>query len=234
MERVTWHAVDGRGRDLATGRSPCPPGWPTPAAALAAAPVVTWPLRVTAGNGHQMTLAGALGPGGDRVEALLDALMRRPARLADADIDGLARCTPAGRVTLPVQRVTLAAGVEAASRTDPSWLARVERRRAAAREALEAAGRSAEAEAAVHVAVLLATERLDPADDGDVEAHVASGAQLWLIAGAVVSALSGADPDPFGPWASLIVAGWWPVGPSRGHLVVSATGPSGRLERATA
>jgi hypothetical protein len=66
-----------------------------------------------------------------------------------------------------------------------------------------------------------ATERFDPAEDADVDAHVASGARLWLLTGAVASALSGGEPDPFGPWARLVRAGWWPVGPSDGRLVVS-------------
>jgi hypothetical protein len=82
-------------------------------------------------------------------------------------------------------------------------------------------------EAALHVAMLLATERLDPVDDTDVDAHVASGARLWLLTGAVVSALAGVDPDPFAAWARLVTAGWWPVGPSGDRLVVSASGPGG-------
>jgi hypothetical protein len=50
---------------------------------------------------------------------------------------------------------------------------------------------------------------------------VASGARLWLLTGAVVSALAGADPDPFRAWGALVAAGWWPVGPSGGRLVLS-------------
>ncbi|MDQ4070311.1 MAG: hypothetical protein M3203_12705, partial [Actinomycetota bacterium] len=76
-----------------------------------------------------------------------------------------------------------------------------------------------------HVAVLVATERLGPSDHGDVDAHVASGAQLWLLTGAVVSALAGSAPDPFQPWARLVAAGWWPVGPTRGRLVVTRPEP---------
>ena len=55
-----------------------------------------------------------------------------------------------------------------------------------------------------------------------VAAHVASGARLWLLTGAVASALAAGDPDPFAPWARLVVGGWWPVGPSGGRLVVGA------------
>lgn len=223
---MTWHAVDARGRDLATGRGPRPPGRHSPAAALAAAPVVAWPLGVVADDGRRFGLARALGQGGDRVEGLLDALsgMAGPRRgTSPADVEALARATPGGPVGLPLAVVALAAGVEAAARVDPAWLAEVDRRRSAPRHGLLAAGRREEMEAALHVAVLLATERLDPADDGDVDAHVASGALLWMLGGAVVSALAGVEPDPFAGWARLVVGGWWPVGPSGGRLVLSAT-----------
>ena len=211
---MTWHAVDGRGNALAAGR-------PSPAAALSAAAVPAWPLSVAADDGSRLDFAGAVGPGGHRVQALLDALSGHRSG-ADADIDALARMIPAGDVDLPMVRVALAEGVVAADRVVPDWLAAVDWRRAGCRNAVAAAGRSAEMEAALHVVVLVATEKLDPRDDADVDAHVASGARLWLVAGAVVSALSGADPDPFGPWARLVAAGWWPVGPSDGRLVLSA------------
>jgi transglutaminase-like putative cysteine protease len=68
------------------------------------------------------------------------------------------------------------------------------------------------------VALLAATGRLD----AGVDARVASGARLWLLAGAVASALAG-PPDPFHAWGRLVAAGWWPVGPSRGRLVMSAS-----------
>jgi hypothetical protein len=100
--------------------------------------------------------------------------------------------------------------------------------------ALVAAGRQVEAEAALHVTLLLATERLDPVDEGDVDAHVASGAQLWLLAGAVLSALSGIEPDPFQPWATLVTAGWWPIGPSDRRLVVCDARAIAQPARATA
>lgn len=141
--------------------------------------------------------------------------------LAPVDVERLARATPAGTVALPLAVVTLADGVAAAARVDPAWLGEVDRRRAASRHALVAAGRGAEMEAALEAAMVRAIERFDPADDTDVDAHVASGARLWLLTGAVVSALTGVDPDPFEPWARLVTAGWWPVGPSDGRLVVS-------------
>ena len=136
-------------------------------------------------------------------------------------MDALAPATPGGTVSLPVEVVGLRAGVEAERELDRAWLAEVERRRDAARTALVAAGRRDELEAALNVTILLATERFDPADDTDVDAHVASGARSWLLTGAVASALAGTDPDPFDAWAHLVAAGWWPVGPCGGRLVIS-------------
>lgn len=188
--------------------------------ALAAAPAATWPLAAADDAGRTMTLARALGPGGDRVEDLLDALAGAAGPAGDIDREGLARATPAGTVDLPLAVVGLAAGVEAAALVDRAWSGAVEERRSQVRRSLVAAGRETELEAALHVVVLLATDRLDPAGDDDVEAHLASGAQLWLLAGAVASALDGAEPDPFAPWARLVTGGWWPVGPSGGRLVV--------------
>lgn len=208
---VKWHAVDGYGRALSRGRS-------SPAAAVASAPVVRWPLTVVGDDGSRVALAEALGPGGDRVAQLLDALSDGG---AGVDVESLARATPAGRVDLPLAILPLGAAVEAATRVDRDWLAEVDRRRTTGRRAVVGAGRNQELEAALHVAVLVATERLDPRDDADVDEHVASGARLWLLAGAVVSALRGAHPDPFASWAELIAGGWWPVGPSDGRLVVS-------------
>lgn len=167
-------------------------------------PAVTWP---------RAGFAAAVGPGGERVAALLDALTGG----GDVDVPALAQETPAGRVDLPVVCVGLAAGVEAAAAVDPSWLAQVERRRSAARDDVVAAGRAEELEAALHVALLVATASVD----GDVDARIASGARLWLLAGAVASALRG-QPDPFDAWGRLVAAGWWPVGPSGGRLVVSS------------
>ena len=210
---MTWHAVDAEGRHLGTGR-------PSPAAALAAVPVAAWPVGVTGEAGRGLTFSGALGANGDRVERLLDAL----ARAEDVDVEALVRATPAGTVELPLAVVPLPDGVAATGRVDAAWLTAVDRRRTAFRDALVGAGRVGEMEAALHVSMLLATERLDPPDDSDVDAHVASGARLWLLTGAVVSALAGVEPDPFEPWARLVTAGWWPVGPSGDRLVVSAAG----------
>lgn len=151
------------------------------------------------------------------LERLLEALDAPPA----VDVERLARATPAATVTLPLAVVALPEGVAAAARVDRAWLGQVDRRRAASRHALVAAGRWREMEAALQTTIVRATERFDPADDTDVDAHVASGARLWLLTGAVVSALTGVDPDPFEPWAWLVTAGWWPVGPSDGRLVVS-------------
>ncbi len=224
--------MDAAGRDLSTGRLPARAGgWLSPATALAAAPVVDWPVSVVGDEGVRLTLAQALGPGGRRVEALLDALADvDPISVDGLDVEALARATPAGMVSMPLAIVTVARGVEAAERVDPGWLVEVDDRRAAPRRALVAAGRGEELEAALHVTSLVATERLDPADDDDVDAHVASGARLWLLTGAVVSALAGDDrpgadqPGSFEAWATLVVAGWWPVGPSGRHLVVSGAG----------
>jgi hypothetical protein len=137
------------------------------------------------------------------------------------DVQRLARATPAATLTLPLAVVALPDGVKAAGRVDRAWLAEVDCRRAGSRQALVAAGREAELEAALQAAIVRATERFDPAEDDDVDAHVASGARLWLLTGAVASALTGVDPDPFEPWGLLVTAGWWPVGPSDGRLVVS-------------
>jgi hypothetical protein len=210
---MSWHAVDAGGRELSGGGPSAP-------AALAGAPVVSWPLAVaTSEPGRRLGVAAALGPGGERVEALLDALMAGPA-VAPGEVGQLAGATPAGVLDLPVAVVDPAEAVEASAVVDPTWLGEVDRRRGACRQDLVDAGREAELEAAVHLAALLATERFDPDDDTDVAAHVASGARLWLLTGGVTSALSGVDPDPFAPWARLVVAGWWPVGPSDGRLVV--------------
>lgn len=213
-----WHAVDAEGRDLATGRPPGGRGRPSPIAALAAAPVAAWPLDVVGDDGRRLSVAQALGPGGDRVQCLLDELTGARGTL---DLEALARATPAGTVALPLAVVTLGVAVAAAGEVDRAWLAAVDHRRTGLRRALLDAGRGAAMEAALHVATLVATERLDPADDADVDAHVASGARLWLLTGAVVSALAGAAPGPFAAWGRLVAAGWWPVGPSGGRLVVS-------------
>ena len=185
----------------------------SPAAILLATPVVSWPLAVVDDEGRPISFAAAVGQGGERVSDLLDAL----AGAGDVDVEALARRTPAGAVDLPLVCVELAAGVEAAAGVDPSWLAEVDRRRAAARRDVVAAGRDEQLEAALHVALLVATAHVG----ADVDARIASGARLWLLAGAVASALRG-EPDHFRAWGRLVAAGWWPLGPSGGRLVVSA------------
>ena len=185
----------------------------SPAAILCATPVVSWPLAVVDDVGRPINFAAAVGPGGERVSELLDALTGN----GDVDVEALARQTPSGVVDLPLVCVDLAAGVEAAAGVDPVWLAEVDRRRAAARHHVVAAGRGEQLEAALHVAMLVGTAQVG----AGVDAHVASGARLWLLAGAVASALGG-QPDPFHAWGRLVAAGWWPVGPSGGRLVVSA------------
>lgn len=207
---MSWSAVDGQGSDLAGARG-------SPAAALAAAPAAPRPVAVRGDDGSRLSVGQALGAGGDRVADLIDALFRNDT----VDVEPLARSTPAGPSTLPVVAVTLRAAVAASDRVDRAWLAEVDRRRAECRRAVVDAGREEALEAALHVTMLVATELFDPRDDGDVDEHVASGARLWLLAGAVASALSGAEPDPFAGWAALLAAGWWPVGPSDGRLVVT-------------
>jgi len=188
--------------------------------------VSAWPLEVVS-RGRHLSVADALGPGGERVQHLLGALAAGSPVAAHGDVEAMARAAPAGTIDLPLAVVALPAGVRAAARVEAGWLAAVDRRRTASRQRLVAAGREADMEAALHVAMLMATGDLDPGDDtDDVDAHVASGARLWLLAGAVVSALSGVVPDPFDGWGRLIAAGWWPVGPSDGRLVVSASSPA--------
>ena len=220
--RSRWHAVDAAGCDLASGAIPDASGATSPAAALAAAPVVTWPLQVVADDGRRIGLAGALGSGGVAIERLLGDLRRRAPGPPGASVAALASATPAGPVDLPLAVVSLGEGVERSAGVDTDWFDEVDRRRSAPRPELLAAGRGTELEAALHVTMLLATEALDPAHDTDVEAHVASGAQLWLLAGAVTWALAGPGSNPFGPWSELVAAGLWPIGPSGGRLVVSA------------
>ncbi|HVM04073.1 MAG TPA: hypothetical protein VM242_02775 [Acidimicrobiales bacterium] len=217
--------MDPAGRDPATGRPPRWPGHPTPLDALAGAPVAAWPVAVVGVDGTRLSLARALGAGGERVERLVDELAGKRSAADDVDVAALARRTPAGVVDLPVAVVDMAEASDEAGRVDAGWLDRADAVRAALRRDAVAAGREAVLEAALHIAVLVATERLDPAGDDDVDAHVASGAQLWLVAGAVAAAVAGAQPDPFAAWARLVSAGWWPVGPAGKRLVVGAGRP---------
>jgi len=190
--------------------------------ALAAIPVVIWPLQVVADDGQRVGLAEALGPGGSAVEQLLNHLRRPPSGFPVGKVAGLASATPAGPVDLPLALVPLTEGVERSTTVDADWMEEVDHIRSAPRATLVAAGRGPELEAALHVSMLLATEALDPAVDSDVAAHVASGAQLWLLAGAVTWALADHAANPFGPWSELVAERLWPIGPSEGRLVVSA------------
>ncbi len=220
MGRLSWHAVDALGYDLATGRPPQPPGAVTPAAALAAVPVTAWPVAVIGSDGTRLSLGQALGVGGGRVERMLAELLSRPPQPPGSRLATLAAATPAGQVDLPLALVPLAAGVEASAEVDRSWLDAVADRRETPRRLLVDAARETDLEAALNVAMLVATERLDP-PDGDVAAHTASGARLWLLGGAVAWALTGQQDDPFAAWAQILTCGLWPVGPSRRRLVVS-------------
>ena len=228
--RETWVAVDARHRDPATGRPPSYPGAPSAAAALAAVPIATWPVIALSSRGRAVSLAEAVGPGGERVAELLDRLARRPPPPADLPVEELARRTPAGWVDLPVAVVGRDGAVGVADAVDPAWMAAVERRRSAPRSAVLAAGRTVELEAALNLAMLVGTDPVE--DDGhQVEARTASGARLWLLGGAVASALAGGD-DPFGAWAELVSYGLWPVGPARGRVVVGASTASVELTTA--
>ena len=105
--------MGGTGCQLAPGRA-------SPAAAVVAAPVVEWPLRVVDDHDRALSLGAALGPGGDQVEGLLGAVIG----VGDGDavdVPALARSTPAGHVGLPLAVVPLAEGVEVADRVDREW-----------------------------------------------------------------------------------------------------------------
>jgi len=115
--------------------------------------------------------------------------------------------------------VGLVEAVEATAAVDRAWLDAVDRCRVAPRHGLEAAGRGTELEAALHLAMLLATGAV--ADTVAVAARVASGARLWLLGGAIAWALTGDDTDPFACWADLVSYGLWPIGPVGGRLLVA-------------
>ena len=181
-------------------------------------------------------MGDALGPGGARVELLLDRLAatafgpRTPAPPPSPDgpaLGALARATPAGPLDLPVAVVGLGAGVAAAGAVDRPWMSVVEARREAPRAVLEARGRSLELEAALNLAMLIGTEgpvgtegTADVAGGDDDAARMASGARLWLLGGAVAWALLDDPGDPFAAWGDLVSYGLWPVGPVAGRLVV--------------
>ncbi len=183
--------------------------------------MASWPVGVVGSDGCRLALGEALGPGGRKVESLLDTLLAGEDS-ASVDAEGLASQTPIGTLGLPVCLLGLAEAVEAAAGVDPAWLAAVEQRRSTPRRALLDAGRHHQLEAALHMAMLLGAEQLDPDDDADVDAHVASGAMLWILGAAVAWALVPDTPSPFTPWAALVAHRLWPVGPSGGKLVLSA------------
>ena len=220
-----WHAVDAAGHDPATGRPPRGPGAPSAAAALARIPVARWPVgAVTAGR--TVAVGDALGPGGARVELLLDRLASRafgprrpvpPAPPAGAALAPLARATPAGPVDLPVAVVEADAGAAAAGAVDRDWMGVVEARREVPRSALEARGRAPDLEAALNLAMLVGVGTQGLAGEAS---RVASGARLWLLGGAVAWALLDEPDDPFAAWGDLVSCGLWPVGPVDGRLVV--------------
>lgn len=159
------------------------------------------------------------------MERLLARLMNGHTTIGDTAIGepglpALAAATPAGPVDLPVAVVAVDEGVEAAKVVDRGWLAEVGRQRERPRRGLEEAGRAEDLEAALHVAMLLATERF-ARPDSPAAARTAAGGRLWLLGGAVAWALTGVGEDPFVSWGTLVTAGWWPIGPARDRLIVS-------------
>lgn len=222
-QSLGWHAVDLFGHDLASGAPPRPPGAPSPAAALANAPSATWPAVVVDGDGRRTTFADAVGTGGQAVARLLDRLLAPATAVTEADLVVWANATPAGQLELELDVVSLADGVERSASVPPHWLAEVEARRSAPRQMLVDEGRSTELEAALHVAMLLATDHLGVGVGADdVEGRIAAGARLWLLGGAVAWSLTGPRAHPFRPWADLVTAGLWPIGPVDDRLVVAA------------
>ncbi|MBB5077425.1 hypothetical protein [Nonomuraea endophytica] len=169
-------------------------------------------------NAPPPDLPAVLGPGGDDVLALLDGLSVAPGRVPD-EVDGL-----------PVRRVGQVPSA-LLDRVEPGWLAALEGRRARARTRLVAAGRETRLELAEHVAMLVATPRLEPAEPGDGDALAQSGAILWLL-GTLVAAALADEHDDATPTVradrlddttltGLVARGWWPVGPVDGAFVIA-------------
>ena len=162
-------------------------------------------------------LARDLGPGGERVAALLDGVSEHlrgdGANLPRRDEDRL----PEAVAGAPV-RVVDDVPAPLLDRVDGGWLARLERRRNDARRRLLDAGREDRLDLAEHVAMLVATPRLRPADPGDADALAMSGAVLWLLGTLVADALTGDRDDAL---AELVARGWWPVGPVDGAFLVA-------------
>lgn len=186
------------------------------------APVLDWPVTLESADGRRMGLAGALGRGGVVVQSMLTRLLapRRP--LVDVDIATLAAATPLGPMSLSLELVSLSEGVERAAAVPHDWMRAVDAERSSPRSSLVASGRELQLEAALHVTMVLATEALAPTGIDDVDERIASGAQLWLLGAAVTWALLGAG-NPFEPWAELVTAGLWPIGPSEQRLAVAMT-----------
>ncbi|MDP9870194.1 MULTISPECIES: hypothetical protein [Streptosporangium] len=168
-------------------------------------------------------LATELGPGGDRVERLLRGVCdaTRPSTAPGFTTPAPAR--PATRFTVVRDRATATAAMDL---VDPGWLADLDRRRAAARSRLLDAGREEQLELAEHVAMLVATPRLDPADQTDPGARAVSGALLWLIGTVVAGALADGDgeEDEDGTLAELtdlLTDGWWPIGRVNGRFLIT-------------
>ncbi|TYK44028.1 hypothetical protein [Actinomadura decatromicini] len=167
-------------------------------------------------------LARDLGPGGDRVAALLHGVSAHvPPDGAHLPPDGAPRRGSEGLPkTLAGAPVRPAPDVPAAllDRVAPDWLAELERRRHDARRRLHLTGRADRLELAEHVAMLVATPRLRPADPEDADALAMSGAILWLVGTLVAAALADDRADAL---AELITCGWWPVGPVDGAFLTA-------------
>ncbi|NKZ08276.1 hypothetical protein [Actinomadura latina] len=162
-------------------------------------------------------LARDLGRGGDRVAALLHGVSAHlPADGAPPPRRDEGRI-PAAVAGAPV-RPTGDVPAALLDRVDDGWLARLEHRRHVARRRLLDAGREDRLELAEHVAMLVATPRLRPADPGDADALAMSGAILWLVGTLVAIALTDDRDDAL---AELITRGWWPVGPVDGVFLIA-------------
>ncbi|GGS61103.1 hypothetical protein GCM10010156_19830 [Planobispora rosea] len=173
-------------------------------------------------------LAEDLGTGGRRVAALLDALTThvppasehvppagaRPRPEAGSGVPGGVPGEVAG---LPV-RLVREAPATLLDRVDPGWLVWLESRRSDARGRLVDAGREDRLDLAEHVAMLVATPRLHPADPGDADALTQSGAILWLLGTLVATSLADDRDDAL---ADLIMHGWWPIGPLDGSFLIA-------------
>lgn len=153
-------------------------------------------------------LAVRLGPGGERIARLLT---------------GVCRARPgAGPVPPGTEPVDLTRAVAEMDRVAGAWLAGLGDHAERARTRLAADGRTDDLDTALHLAMLLATYRLGRVDDcglDGADARAVSGALLWLVSGAVTTALAG--DDGFHREAGLIAEGWWPVGPVDGRFLIA-------------